>query len=438
MQPGKHRAIVIGGGIAGLAAAIYLARQGKSVRLLEQSSALGGRARTKEQDGFHLNLGPHALYRAGRGIEVLAELGVEPRGQIPSVSGAFAIADSVKHTFPAGFVSLLTTSLFNLPAKLEAGRLLGSLAKIDSDSVMSTSLAEWVNTQITHPRVRSFLMAAFRVATYTNAPEIMSAGAAIEQLKKAFGKSVLYLDGGWQTLVDDLALSAERAGVVIETNAKVESIERSAAGAVQAVRLSHNQVYEAATVVIASSPAVAARLVERGRQSLLAKWADAAIPVKAACLDVALSRLPRPNATFALGIDEPHYLSVHSATARLAPEGGAMIHLARYLSPDEDGSLDYVERGLEKMLDLVQPGWREALVYKRFLPDLVVMNAIATARQEGTRGRPGPVVEDVPGLYVVGDWVGKEGMLVDASLASAKQAAEIIAAAPAVKIAASV
>jgi hypothetical protein len=57
-----------------------------------------------------------------------------------------------------------------------------------------------------------------------------------------------------------------------------------------------------------------------------------------------------------------------------------------------------------------------------------VMNALPLASLDGTRGRPGPRVVDVPGLLVVGDWVGDEGLLVDASLASARRAAELIAA----------
>ncbi|HKP87486.1 MAG TPA: NAD(P)/FAD-dependent oxidoreductase, partial [Blastocatellia bacterium] len=165
-----------------------------------------------------------------------------------------------------------------------------------------------------------------------------------------------------------------------------------------------------------------------GRQTSLAAWADAAIPVSAACLDVALDHLPKPKATFALGLDRPLYLSVHSATARLAPEGGALIHAAKYLPPGQGDSPETVERELESLLDLIQPGWRKATTYRRFLPDLTVMNAVATASQHGTRRRPGPQVSDVPGLFVVGDWVGGEGLLVDASLASAKQAAELIAA----------
>jgi len=199
---------VIGGGVAGLAAAALIARSGKPVRLFEQSHALGGRAQTKQQDGYYLNIGPHALYRGGRGIEVLRQLGVEPRGKVPSVSGAFAIKDGGKHTFPAGAVSLLTTSLFGLSPKLEALRFLASIGRIDGNRFMNVSVREWLNQTLSHSEVKDFVLAAFRVATYTNAPELVSAGAAIEQLKKAFATSVLYLDGGWQTLVEGLREAA--------------------------------------------------------------------------------------------------------------------------------------------------------------------------------------------------------------------------------------
>ncbi|MEK6323567.1 MAG: FAD-dependent oxidoreductase [Acidobacteriota bacterium] len=429
MQSNNHHdVLVVGGGLAGLAAATLIARSGKTVRLFEQSHALGGRAQTKQQDGFYLNIGPHALYRGGRGIEVLRELGIEPRGRVPSVSGAFAVKDGVKHTFPAGAMSLLTTSLFGLSAKLEAARLLASIGKIDGNRFMDISVREWLDQTISHREVKDFVLAAFRVATYINAPELMSAGAAIEQLKKAQDKSVLYLDNGWQTLVDGLRESAVRAGVTIETGVKVEAVTRDVTGAVEGVRLADGRALQASTVVVASSPSAVVAIVENAERTSLAQWADEATPVRAACLDLALSRLPRPKATFALGIDRPLYFSVHSAAAQLAPEGCALIQAAKYLSPEHRDSAEEVERELEGLLDLVQPGWREAVVYRRFLPDMIVMNAIPLAGREGTRGGPSPKVNDVRGLFVVGDWVGDEGLLVDASLASASEAAGLIAA----------
>ncbi|MEO5921421.1 MAG: phytoene desaturase family protein [Pseudolysinimonas sp.] len=52
------RTIVIGGGIAGLATAALLAREGHRVTLLEQQQELGGRAGTWERDGFRFDTGP--------------------------------------------------------------------------------------------------------------------------------------------------------------------------------------------------------------------------------------------------------------------------------------------------------------------------------------------------------------------------------------------
>lgn len=97
-----------------------------------------------------------------------------------------------------------------------------------------------------------------------------------------------------------------------------------------------------------------------------------------------------------------------------------MVHVAKYLGGVEE-SADEAE--LEGVLDVLQPGWREHVVTKRFLPGLTVMNALPTTSLEK---RPGPRVEHVRGLYVVGDWVGGEGMLVDASLASAEAVSRLL------------
>jgi phytoene desaturase len=51
-------AVVVGGGIAGLASAALLARDGWSVDLVEQRDQLGGRAGTWERDGFRFDTGP--------------------------------------------------------------------------------------------------------------------------------------------------------------------------------------------------------------------------------------------------------------------------------------------------------------------------------------------------------------------------------------------
>ena len=59
----KYGAIVIGGGIGGLTAAVYLARGGVRTLLLEARDRLGGRAETIElAEGFRAPIPLHMIY----------------------------------------------------------------------------------------------------------------------------------------------------------------------------------------------------------------------------------------------------------------------------------------------------------------------------------------------------------------------------------------
>jgi len=421
----RSNVAVVGGGLAGLTAANFLARAGFNVTLFEKSSATGGRARTDVERGFHFNLGPHALYAGGAAIGILRELGVMFQGRPPATSGGFAIDRGAKHTLPVGPISLLTSGLFGLGAKLEAARLLGGIGKFDARCVERLSLREWAEREILRDAARRLFHSIIRVSTYADDPERQSAGAAIAQLQLALGSGVLYLDGGWQTLARGLRDAAEKEGVKIITGERVKAVERDER--VRGVRLADGAFYAAQSVVIAAGPSEACELIEGSEGTVLSKWAKAAIPVRAACLNVALEYLPEPRALFALGVDRPLYFSVHSAAAKLAPEKGVVIHAAKYLGAGPDGVTQAVERELEETLDIMQPGWRGAVVARRFLPTMTVSNALVTAAQGGLKGRPRPDVPGVEGLYVAGDWVGPEGMLADASMASAKLAAETIA-----------
>ncbi len=415
---------VVGGGLGGLAAAALLARRGRSVALFERTSTLGGRAATHSKDGFLFNLGPHALYRKGHGARVLQDLSVRLSGGAPSASGGYALDGGRLHALPGGFLSLLTTGLFGPSAKLETARLLSGIQQIDPQQWQRASVRQFLDRHIRQPAVRGLVQALVRLTTYTNDPEQQSAGAAIEQLQLALGTGVLYLDGGWQTLVEGLRAAAAGNGVRIATGAPVVAIVHD--GAVSGVRLRDGTTVPARAAVIAAAPASVVELLAESVPAAVRVWTETMMPVKAACLDVALSRLPRPRARFGLGIDRPLYCSVHSAVARLAPDGGATVNVAKYLQPTAPGEPKANERELEGVLDLLQPGWRDVLVERRFLPGLVVSNATLTAAAGGLAGRPGPAVPGITGLHVVGDWVGDEGQLADATLASARRAADMI------------
>lgn len=418
--------VVVGGGLAGLTAATVAARTGLRVVLTEKTSDLGGRAQTQVRDGFSLNLGAHALYRNGAGMRILRELGVAPRGNPPSTSGGFAIHGGVRHTLPAGPVSLLTTGLFGLGAKLEVARLLASIGKLETAPLARVSISEGLERIAGRSEVRQLLQALLRLATYTNDPERQGAGDAIDQLKLALSGNVLYLDGGWQTLVAGLRESAVASGVEICTGTAVQRIE--ADERVRAVVLRDGGRWTTGAVVLAMGPDEASRLVQNGEHPELARWARESIPVRAACLDLALAGLPHPHRRFALGVDRALYYSLHSAVADLAPEGGALVHLLAYLPSDDARAPKEVETELVSLMDLLQPGWQERVLQRRFLPHVTVSHRVVTASDGGLNGRPGPAVPGVRGLHVAGDWVGREGQLADASLASGHRAGHLAAA----------
>lgn len=51
--------VVVGGGPAGLTAALQLTRLGAPVTVVERTGAVGGLARTEDYKGFHFDLGGH-------------------------------------------------------------------------------------------------------------------------------------------------------------------------------------------------------------------------------------------------------------------------------------------------------------------------------------------------------------------------------------------
>ncbi|MEZ0395767.1 MAG: NAD(P)/FAD-dependent oxidoreductase [Anaerolineales bacterium] len=73
----RFDAIIVGAGMAGLTAATYLARAGRSVLLLEKNEKPGGLVSTFEKNGFLFEGGVRALVNAGIVLPMLRELGIE-------------------------------------------------------------------------------------------------------------------------------------------------------------------------------------------------------------------------------------------------------------------------------------------------------------------------------------------------------------------------
>jgi phytoene dehydrogenase-like protein len=407
--------IVIGGGLAGLAAAATAARQGAKVVLLEARSELGGRAATDERDGFLLNLGPHALYLGGAGREVLAGFGIDPPGGFPEAE-AWASDGDVVGPLPADARSLVRTPLLGWPAKVAWARLASSLRTLDVGPLAGVTLADWLDAEVRHDSVRRLVELLVRVSSYTNAPELMSAGAAIAQLRLGL-RGVRYLDGGWQSMVASLRATALELGAHVERG-EVTSVEYD--GTVWTA-VAGGSSWSAATVVVAAGgPDVATRLLG------VEPWFAVAPPTTASSLDLGLRRMPDHPVLF--GADRPLYLSTHAPAAALAPAGLVLSIALKYHAPGE--ALDHREVRAELEEHAARAGVREAdVVMRRYLHRSVVTHGLPLAAAGGLSGRPGVSVPDRPGAFVAGDWVGGHGHLADASLSSGRDAGLAAAAA---------
>ena len=77
MAEHKYQTVIVGGGIAGLTCAAYLAKGGQKVLLIEKNPECGGLVNSFSRDGFRFEAGVRALENAGIIFPMLQELGIE-------------------------------------------------------------------------------------------------------------------------------------------------------------------------------------------------------------------------------------------------------------------------------------------------------------------------------------------------------------------------
>ena len=380
--------VVVGAGLAGLTAAATAARAGHSVRVIEARSSVGGQARSSTHGGFTFNRGPHALYLGGPAERILRGLDVDLRGGKPPVKGRLVFEGELEIA-PAGPSTLLRTKALSPRGKLAIGKLLGRLPKLDAAAVAGLSANEWIAQSVDGHREAELLRALTRLSTYVNDPDRLSAEVAVGQLQLALSSGVLYLDGGWQSLVDQLRATA---GVEFVTDEPVVELP------------------DARSVIIATgTPDSAAQLLGTS----FSVGPAAAV----SGLDLGLDRAP--DLDFVLGGDVPFYFSNHSAVAQLAPNGQFHAAAVQYLGPDDEPDADAIRSFAARA------GVTDAdIVESRRLHRMTTVTAIPTANNGGLGGRPAIDASGHPNVFLAGDWVGTDGHLADASIASGAAAAE--------------
>ena len=256
------RTVVIGAGVAGLATATLLAREGHDVILLERLDRIGGRAGTLERDGFRFDTGPswylmpsvydHFFAMAGTSTEAELDLRTldpgyrvfrEPRSaadpaQVMTVPwGRERVRDLFEELEPGSgraFDAYLDSAEkasamaerrflynpFTRKRSLFTGDVLAAAPRLAS--LLGTSLERFVARRFRDPLLRQILgyPAVFLATRPSDAPAIYHLMSSLD-----LDDGVLYPMGGMWTLIERLRDLAERNGVTIVTGAEVLRIE---------------------------------------------------------------------------------------------------------------------------------------------------------------------------------------------------------------------
>ncbi|WP_038045974.1 protoporphyrinogen oxidase [Thermus caliditerrae] len=178
--------VVVGGGWAGLSAALALKDAGVDFLLLEGSPRLGGKVRTHRQEGFLVEGGPDASVRYKKEVLELGErFGLEPIGTLPAKPAAHILLRGKAHPLPEGLLQIVPgdlkglarTPLLSLSGKLRAlyDLLLPRGGKEDE------SLREFVERRL-GLEVFNALVAPLAGGIYGGEPEELSMKAAFPQL----------------------------------------------------------------------------------------------------------------------------------------------------------------------------------------------------------------------------------------------------------------
>lgn len=371
------RVTVVGGGLAGLTAAIECAEGGAEVRLIEAHESLGGRARSTG-GAYRANLGPHVIYKDGPLWGWLAERDLLPPYAGPPLTGIrVRWQGDIRRTPPLG----------TIPAVL---RLRGREAPVDRD------FRSWV-TDHADERTAAMLSAAAGVYTFHHDPGELSAafvwGHTVRVLLSP-PPTARYLIGGWGSLIEVLEARLRQLGVSVETGHRVEAVPEP-------------------PVILATELGQARELL--GDDSL--EWLGG----HTICLDLGLEHR-RGDPFVVSDLDEAGWVERFSAPdSSLAPEGEELVQAQMPIRPGE--STEGAAGRLERLLDASLPDWRERETWRR---RQVMEGRTGPLDRPGQTWRDRPAIDRGGGVFLAGDMVAAPGLLSEVSWASAVEASRLV------------
>ncbi|MFD2043141.1 phytoene desaturase family protein [Ornithinibacillus salinisoli] len=407
--------VIIGSGLAGYVAANYLGRSSLRVLLIEKSKFYGGRAKTDLIQKQNFNLGPHALYKRGAAMPILDDLGIQLDGSSPKTGGWLINEDQI-YKAPFSPLSIFSTNLLSWRERVAWIRVILKISKTNIENMDDITFKEWVLKTSNVMTIQTLLYTLARLATYCDAPDKASAKVILTHLQRVLS-GVLYVDYGWQTIIDQLHNQAITHGVQIKKQSTVKQIFVEENNSFTLTLT--NDVIHAKQVLYTGDPHHLNHLL---MNTTLDSFLDEIIPVKAATLDVALRKLPQPNNSFTLRMDQPYYYSLHSRYAKLSEERNShILHVLKYHKPEENVDFKTIKQELENFLERIQPGWRNYEITSRFLPNITVSQRLPLVGDEDMLRNSKTAIRN---LFIAGDWASPYSILSDAAIATGKQSAK--------------
>jgi squalene-associated FAD-dependent desaturase len=192
----RHVAVV-GGGFAGLAAAVRLARGGARVTLLERRPFLGGRAYsfTDPATGEVVDNGPHALMGAyTEALDFLAEIGAseklqaQPRLRVALAHPVLGMGEVAAPAVPGPLQAPLALLRYRLLAPVDRARLFAGALRLAGRrcDLSGRTVAQALAQVGQSPAACERFWHPLAIATLNEAPELAAAAPFAAVLRRAF------------------------------------------------------------------------------------------------------------------------------------------------------------------------------------------------------------------------------------------------------------
>ena len=271
---------VVGGGLAGITAALDCAAGGLAVTLLESRGRLGGAAYSFTRDGMQVDNGQHVFLRCCteyRGL--LDRLGatdlvaLQPRLQIPVLApgGRRAMLRSSPLPAPLHLAGALAGYPYlTIGERISVARAMQRLRRVDPDdpAADARSFGDWLREQGQSPAavetiwsliVRPTLNLLPDAASLAQAAQVFQLGLLADRSAGDVGYAAVPLGA----IHDEAARRAlERAGVTVRLRRGVTMIVPTGAGF--RIEVNGAPTVESDAVILAVSPDRAARLLPAG------------------------------------------------------------------------------------------------------------------------------------------------------------------------------